>query len=144
MNKTTTILSIAILAAVMIGGSLSPAMAAGKVTFNTTIYVDQIDPATPCGEFDTQVVGSVTIDTSVWDNGHVLSIVNEHLDFKDLSGNLVGQVNLVQVVNEATGGLPLVFSVQGTLTCVGTGLVYDVHIGITIDENGDPHIHNNF
>ncbi len=142
MNKTTTMFSIAVLAAVMIGGSLSPAMAAGKVTFNETIITDEIISDTPCGNFDTQITGTTTFDTTLWDNGHVLTIINQHLDFHDLSGSLVGQINFVQVYNEATGGLPLTVSQQGTLTCVGTGLVDEIHFGFTIDENGVAHIHN--
>ena len=53
-------------------------------------------------------------------------------------------MNFVQVYNEATGGLPIVLSAQGTLTCVGSGVVDEIHVGFTVNENGEFSMHNIF
>jgi len=144
MNKTTATFSVVVFAAVMVGGSLLPAMAAEKTTFSDNIIIDQVYSETPCGNFDTQATGFVATDTTIWDNGHVLIVFNHQLSLHDLDGNFVGHVQAIQVITETTDGLPAVFTLQGTVTCVSTGLNLGIHTGFTVDENGKLHIHSMF
>ena len=80
----------------------------------------------------------------MWDNGHAQLKYHEKTFFHDLDGNLVGKVNFHVSQSAQVDSLPATFNIQGTVTCVGTGLVDPLHFGITIDENGNFHEHGVF
>ena len=139
INKKLAFMAIPVLAAVLIGGSLSPAFAAQKIidvhTIDTGVF-----GAFVCG---TSVVGELHINShfKLWDNGHfkIHSTINGEM-FDTATGNFVADVT--QVLNDSGGktGLPLVLQDSFNVECAD-GTTEKFHFGFTIDENGNTHFH---
>ncbi|MBI4329088.1 MAG: hypothetical protein HY685_04390 [Chloroflexi bacterium] len=94
-----------------------------------------------CGP-STDVVGAFSFHFVLWDNGHFeLSLVSRGNEIDTASGEEIGSGGLrLHEAGEASG-LPYQLQSNFTGTCWGSGPAVNTHIGITIDENGNVHLH---
>ncbi len=147
-----------ILAAVLAGPLLvallaSPTLTAWAATKIIDIHVQNISTSSPFPDTSVcDIAGTFTenmhigqFDLVVWDNGHVeLKTTGVQSKIFDSTGNLVAKTHTFDIFAFKEGGLPLITEEDFIFTCTGgptPGKQFNGHGGITIDENGNPHIH---
>ncbi len=138
-------MAIPVLAAVLIGGSLSPAFAAVKTTDINTTTVAAFGPFPGiCGanpEFQ------VFIDHFMfksWDNGKAKFHINTTVLLIDsVTGATTGTADIVSNTMVQPGGLPFVDQQNFSLVCADGSEPFGppTSFGFTVDENGNFHNH---
>ncbi len=131
---------------IVVCGNMVPAMAATKILDSRTQDVSStatFGPFTVCGVYDTFTV-TLRIGQSsfvAWDDGtSQFTMTGVQFKFLDSTGNLVASDQFNTLGITGTGSLPLTAQFNDIMTCAGgsatPGMFFNVHIGITIGEDG--------
>ena len=75
-----------------------------------------------------------------WDNGHFVFKNRLTITVTDGSGAVIGEGQAGSVAVFGKGGLPWVRQLNRVIHC-SDGSLENIHLGFTIDENGDVHFH---
>ena len=151
-NKKLAAMALAVpLFALFVVSTFAPALAATKLMDVSVKDVPFSLEFNGCSASDDWVV-TVDSRTVLWDSdGDGVPSPGDKFDFyvsahgtvvDSFTGDILGRVSSVVRSNDNPGGLPITSQLNAVVTCKGSGPVLNNHIGLTIDENGNPHLHN--
>lgn len=140
MKRSLGTLAVTGLLAVSSIVGVAPAAAAEVISDTTITYDNQFfGPSNACGEAgNIYLNGAIRI--RIWDNGHLS--VQGLVKATDLAADGSVIARQVQTYNEqlTAGGTHIVQS-NTTAVCRGSGVLVSLHSGLTIDANGQVHLH---
>jgi len=141
-SKTiTTVFTITVSMTILCSASIVPAFAATKVA---DIQNRQTESGTDniCGvdvNYNVVLVWTYT----EWDNGHFTEKGKAAVVFTDITtGKLVGKLAFLYSIQGNVSDLQYTEQYNEKVTCVGTGLVDNIHLGITIHRDGSITAHH--
>ena len=145
INKKLAFMAIPVLAAILIGGSLSPAFAAQKFVDQNDVFVNSFGPfgglCSPNPELWVFVDHFVI---KIWDNGHAKFHLDSQVFFIDtVTGAVTGSGESVTNQSVQPGGLPFVDQSNFEFVCTDGSEPFgpSFSFGFTVDENGNFHNH---
>ena len=152
-NKKLATMALAVpLFALLVISTLAPALAATKL-FDVSVKDNPFSlPGFNACSASNEVVGTADSRLVLWDSdGDGVPSSGDKIDFyvrthgtvvDSVTGDILGRLNAVVRSNDNPGGLPHTFQQNVVITCKGSGPIQNDHFGLTIDENGNPHVHN--
>jgi hypothetical protein len=132
-------LAVATLSVLLIASALAASKVFEERVQNEPLVVPAVNLCSPSDDF----VGTESHHVTVWDNDRVVahfSLSGKVVD--SATGEKIGSLKQVETDTNGPGGLPMTTQFNFKVTCEGTGQVVNDHFGLTVDKNGNVHIHH--